>query len=98
CAGRRRHTRSPSISWAAADINSGTIWSAGTPTRLTVPAGATIVRISYCGPVDPVWSGVAVLLTYKNGVSFPGALATTFGPAINSQTLCANTAPLVVTG
>jgi hypothetical protein len=35
------------IAWDTVQINDGTIYSAGSPTRLTVPAGATRVRVTF---------------------------------------------------
>ena len=41
------------IAWDTVQINDGTIYSGGSPTRLTVPAGATRVRVTF----SAFWGG-----------------------------------------
>lgn len=64
--------------WDGTDYDTDGFWSAANPTRLTVPAGVTMVRLYGC--LNPtVLSGNLALSVYKNGASFRGG-AQTGGP------------------
>lgn len=63
-----------SITWQVADINTNAFWSAGAPTRLTVPANVTKVRlrggVRFNSAASP--SGTRQIFMTKNGVTFNG--------------------------
>lgn len=61
------------IAWSAATLNQGTWWAVGNPSRLTVPAGVTLVEISAFSVFNPSGGGVLPysesLQILKNGVA-----------------------------
>lgn len=61
------------ITWQSTDLDTDSIWSAGAPTRVTVPAGVTKVRVT--GGVRWASSSVGTSRMagiVKNGATIPG--------------------------
>lgn len=67
------------IPWQATTEDTDSIWSAGNPTRLTVPAGVTRVRLSGSIQYEASTSGVRFLLISKNGSDFEGRVRDVIG-------------------
>lgn len=66
-------TATTAIAWNSASYDTGSFWSAGSPTRLTVPAGVTLVRL--CGGAYGYFSTGSGLIgsgIIKNGASGAG--------------------------
>jgi hypothetical protein len=54
------------VAWDAADYDTDSFWSGGSPTRLTIPSGVTKVRLA--GGIHLTSDGVAMFTTLsKNG-------------------------------
>lgn len=62
------------VPWDAADYDTDSFWSGGSPTRLTVPSGVTHVKITGQIKVNSAVASVAVggIVFQKNGAAFPG--------------------------
>lgn len=63
------------IAWSGVLYDTDGIWDAASPSRLTVPAGVSRVRITgFIALTDlgPETSGIRVCVIKKNGVRFPG--------------------------
>jgi hypothetical protein len=86
-------TAAASVSWQTPVIQTVPIWSVGQPTRLTVPTGVNIVRISLATRATAVISGWIQAGIRKNGVD--AVAATNF---VSSNTFGANcdTGPIYV--
>jgi hypothetical protein len=61
------------VTWQSASIDTDTVWSSGTPTRLTVPIGVTKVHLRYGGRWAANTTGVRQIYMTKNGANFAGA-------------------------
>lgn len=77
------------LSWGGVDYDDAGIWSAGSPTRLTVPAGITRVRLTANIEWANASTGIRRLTVRKNGAAI--------GPAGYSSTY-ATTAGNIVQG
>lgn len=86
------------LSWDAAEYDSDSIWSAGNPTRLTVPAGVTRVRLHGVVRMTAGATGVdGLLVVQKNGSSaFLGGGRTAAEMAFTANGLTVSTAVLEV--
>lgn len=61
------------VSWASAVADTDSFWSAGAPTRLTVPAGVSRVRVAANVRWAAHATGLRSALIRKNGAVFDGA-------------------------
>lgn len=68
------HNTSTFVTWQAADADTSAFWSAGAPTRFTIPAGVTKVRLTstirWASATTP--AGFRQGAFFKNGVTFHG--------------------------
>ncbi len=60
------------VTWETATYDTDSIWSAGSPTRLTVPAGVTKVRLKTNVQWDANATGYRYVTFKKNGADFAG--------------------------
>ncbi|TGT72900.1 hypothetical protein EN802_13555 [bacterium M00.F.Ca.ET.159.01.1.1] len=60
------------VTWESAVYDSDSIWSAGSPTRLTVPSGVTKVRLKANVQWDISSVGFRYVAMKKNGADFDG--------------------------
>ena len=74
------------LTWQVADRDTDGIFSAGAPTRLTVPSGVTKVRIGGAARFSATHSGLNQLTMYRNGAWFHGAAALTLGGGSQDMT------------
>lgn len=66
------------VVWQAADYDTDGFWSAGSPSRLTIPTGSGIKRVRLIGSVDTTnLTGNTLARILKNGgTAFPGMMGT----------------------
>lgn len=64
---------SVNVSWSAAGRDTDSFWSAGAPTRLTIPSGVTKVQIGLGFRFASAATGVRIGSMLKNGAAFQGA-------------------------
>lgn len=55
------------VSWQSPKIDTATFWSAGAPTRLTVPASVNTVNVRFAAAFTTATTGQHSLNVYKNG-------------------------------
>lgn len=60
------------VSWQAEDVDTDSIWSIGSPTRLTVPTGVTKVRLTTSLNFDYSTTGNRAVSLRKNGTTVNG--------------------------
>lgn len=73
------------LAWQAAELDTTAFWSAGAPTRLTVPAGVTKVRITANARFDAASAGARQILIFKNGATFNGRGAIQMAGQTNAE-------------
>ena len=83
-------------SWASASVDTDDIWSAGAPTRLTVPAGVTKVRLSATIVFATNATGVRQISVNKNGDIPEGGLGLTTTASNIGQLLSATSSVMDV--
>lgn len=64
------------VSWESASYDTDVFFSAGSPTRLTIPSNATVARLTANVSFDANATGVRAVYIYKNGAEMPGARVT----------------------
>lgn len=75
------------ISWSSAEYDAASLWSAGSPTRLTVPTGVQRIRLSGNARWALQSGGVRDIFFRKNGstASFPGGGMQRMGSAVSTS-------------
>jgi hypothetical protein len=73
------------IAWQAEDVDTDAIWSAGAPTRMTVPPSVTKVRVTANVRWGSNGTGVRQVLLLRNGVSFRGGAMSLIGAATSTD-------------
>lgn len=84
------------VAWQTATIDTDSIWSGGAPTRLTVPAGVTKVRLFAGVRFASGSTGSRQVIMFMNGATFQGRGALHV-PAVTSQPVEINVASGAIT-
>jgi hypothetical protein len=84
------------IAWSTELEDAGGWWTGGAPSRLTVPAGISRVRVKANIRWDTVAAGVRSLEIYKNGAAFAGGGAVVSDGSGSGSTQQVCSAPIAV--
>lgn len=74
------------VTWSVSDVDTSTFWSAGAPTRLTIPAGVTRVRLRANVRWDSASAtGIRQITLFKNGATLAGRFSQIVNASAGTQ-------------